>query len=847
REVEFTIELVSCSKPISKAPYCMTPLELQELKEKLHELLDCGFIRPSVSPWGAPVLFIKKKDGSMRLCIDYRELNRVTIQNRYPLPRIDILFIQLQGEKYFSKIDLRSGYHQLRVRYEDIPKTAFRIRYGHYEFLVMPFGLNNSLAVFMDLMNHVFHDYLDKFVVVFIDNILVYSKSKEEYEQHLRIVLGSEVDPAKVKAVTNWPRPKLVTEGVKFEWNDERENDVSKNGLGCVLMQHGNVIAYASRQLKPYEENYPTHDLELAVIVFALKIWRHYLYEESCGIFSDHKSLKYIFTQKELNMRQRRWLELLKDYDANIQYHSGKENVVADVLSRKNYGSMSCLITQSKIVANLNRLAVEIYTEDGKQDEFRLDDHGVLWCGVLFVKKKDGSMRLYIDYRELNRVTIQNRYPLPRIDILFIQLQGEKYFSKIDLRSGYHQLRVRYEDIPKTAFRIRYGHYEFLVMPFGLNNSLAVFMDLMNHVFHDYLDKFVVVFIDNILVYSKSKEEYEQHLRIVLGSEVDPAKVKAVTNWPRPKLVTEGVKFEWNDERENDVSKNGLGCVLMQHGNVIAYASRQLKPYEENYPTHDLELAVIVFALKIWRHYLYEESCGIFSDHKSLKYIFTQKELNMRQRRWLELLKDYDANIQYHSGKENVVADVLSRKNYGSMSCLITQSKIVANLNRLAVEIYTGKIVANLNRLAVEIYTEDGKQDEFQLDDHGVLWCGGRLCVPDDTEIRVALLSDAHSSPLSIHHAGNSCLEVGKYSIDLVTGLPKTLRKHDAIWVVFDRLTKSAHFLPIHEGYFATGNSCLEVGKYSIDLVTGLPKTLRKHDAIWKEIIRLQALMCQLF
>nr|GEZ90536.1 hypothetical protein [Tanacetum cinerariifolium] len=273
-------------------------------------------------------------------------------------------------------------------------------------------------------------------------------------------------------------------------------------------------------------------------------------------------------------------------------------------------------------------------------------------------------------------------------------------------------------------------------MPFGLNNSLAVFMDLMNHVFHDYLDKFVVVFIDNILVYSKSKEEYEQHLRIVLGSEVDPAKVKAVTNWPRPKLVTEGVKFEWNDERENDVSKNGLGCVLMQHGNVIAYASRQLKPYEENYPTHDLELAVIVFALKIWRHYLYEESCGIFSDHKSLKYIFTQKELNMRQRRWLELLKDYDANIQYHSGKENVVADVLSRKNYGSMSCLITQSKIVANLNRLA----------------VEIYTEDGKQDEFQLDDHGVLWCGGRLCVPDDTEIRVALLSDAHSSPLSIHH-----------------------------------------------------------------------------------------------
>ena len=189
RQVEFGIDLIPGANPIARAPYRLAPTEMKELMSQLQELLDKGFIRPSSSPWGDPVLFVKKKDGTMRMCIDYRELNKVTINNRYPLPRIDDLFDQLQGADFFSKIDLRSGYHQVRVKEDDVGKTAFRTRYGHYEFLVMPFGLTNAPAIFMDLMNRVCKPYLDKFVIVFIDDILIYSKSEQEHEDHLRKVL----------------------------------------------------------------------------------------------------------------------------------------------------------------------------------------------------------------------------------------------------------------------------------------------------------------------------------------------------------------------------------------------------------------------------------------------------------------------------------------------------------------------------------------------------------------------------------------------------------------------------------------------------------------------------------
>jgi hypothetical protein len=189
RNVEFTIELQPGMTPISQRPYKMTPKELAELKVQLNELLDKWYIHPSSSPWGCPVLFVKKKDQSLRLCVDYQPLNAVTIKNKYPLLHIDILFDQLASARVFSKVDLRSGYHQIKIYLEDVLKTAFSTRYGLYEYLVMSFRLTNAHAHFMYLMNFVFMLKLDKFVVVFIDDILIYSKSEEEHAQHLRVIL----------------------------------------------------------------------------------------------------------------------------------------------------------------------------------------------------------------------------------------------------------------------------------------------------------------------------------------------------------------------------------------------------------------------------------------------------------------------------------------------------------------------------------------------------------------------------------------------------------------------------------------------------------------------------------
>ncbi|KAH0719580.1 hypothetical protein KY285_015611 [Solanum tuberosum] len=402
REIDFGIDLLPDTQPISIPPYIMAPTELKELKEQLKDLLDKGFIRPSISPWGAPVL----------------KLNRVTINNKYPIPRIDDLFDQLQGASHFSKIDLRSGYHQLRVRDSDIPKTAFKTRYGHYEFVVMSFGLTNAPATFMDLMNRVFKKYLDLFVIVFIDDILIYFRNEEEHISHLRVVLQTLKDRQNLSRFPEDRSSKTMAQTYlcyKYQ---------KFLGFSGILQTRGKVIAYASRKLKEHEKNYPTHDLELVAVVFALKIWRHYLYGVHVDVFTDHKSFKYVFTQKELNLRQRRWLEFLKDYDMSVHYHSGKANVVADALSRLSMGSVAHVEEERKELAK--------------------DVHRLARLGVLLMSISDGG------------VTVQNGAESSLVeevkekqdnDLILLQLKGAVHQHRVEVFSQGGDGVLRYQGI----------------------------------------------------------------------------------------------------------------------------------------------------------------------------------------------------------------------------------------------------------------------------------------------------------------------------------------------------------------------------------------------------------------
>jgi len=432
REVDHRINLLPGSTPPSRPAYRTSPADSAELKKQLDSLIEHGFVIPSTSPYGAPVLFVKKKDGSIRMCVDFRALNKITERNMSGLPRMDELFDRILGAKIFSKLDLRSGYHQIRLHPDDTAKTAFNTRFGHFEFTVLPFGLTNAPATFSTLMQKLFHPYLDEFVVVFLDDVLIYSKNEEEHAVHLRKALdvlrreklygklekceffeksvhflghvisgdGLAVEADKVKAIRDWPTPSgvddvrsflglagfyrrfiehfslkalpltnLTQKSSRFRWGDDEQaafeaikqaashapvlltpdpslpytisTDASGYAVGAVLRQdRGNInglqpVAYMSKKMLDAEKNYAVGEQEQLAIVLALKEWRHYIHGVKCTILTDNRALQYLDTTTDLSKRQIRWAEVLAQYDLKIIYRPGKENLVADALSRR--------------------------------------------------------------------------------------------------------------------------------------------------------------------------------------------------------------------------------------------------------------------------------------------------------------------------------------------------------------------------------------------------------------------------------------------------------------------------------------------------------------------------------
>ncbi|KAK1602128.1 hypothetical protein QYE76_017171 [Lolium multiflorum] len=1298
RGIEHRIDLIPGAPLPNRAAYRTNPEDTKEIQRQIQDLLAKGYVRESLSPCAVPVILVPKPDETQRMCMDCRPINAITVRYRHPIPRLDDMLDELSGATIFSKIDLRSGYHQIRMAIGDEWKTAFKTKLGLYEWLVMPFGLSNAPSTFMRLMNHILRPLIGKSVVVYFDDILIYSKNLEDHVQHVREVLcilrheklfanlpkchfaqnklvflgfvvsanGIEVDSSKVEAIHNWPTPtnvgqvrsfhglagfyrrfvkdfstiacplnELTKKNVPFVWGKaqqkafdelkkrlteapllalpdfsktfEIECDASGLGIGGVLMQNGKPVAYYSEKLDGARLNYPIYDKELYALVRVLEVWQHYLWPKEFVIHSDHESLKYLKSQHNLNKRHAKWVEFIESFPYVIKYKKGKENVVADALSRK----ITLLLTRLEFhilgleeikelypsdvffgpifeKCSIDRGFDDFYLHDGylfkankvcipesslrklllqeshggglmghfgrdktlsmlsthyywprmKRDVERLcnrcttclqakstsnphglprtkhghdsifvvvdrfskmahfipchksDDashiaslffrevvrlHGIpasivsdrdvkfmsyLWkslmakfgvkllfsssshpqtdgqtevvnrslstllrtlvkknlkswedclphaefaynrakhsttlrspfmvvygfepptaldilplplhqrtnmdfderttamkklheetratiqdhvlrqanrlnakkkervfeegdlvwvhlrkerfpqernsklkprgdgpfkvlkrinnnayvidiptskylvsntfnisdlsphhgdeeeqesrttlsqggemilspCAVpvILVPKPDETQRMCMDCRPINAITVRYRHPIPRLDDMLDELSGATIFSKIDLRSGYHQIRMAIGDEWKTAFKTKLGLYEWLVMPFGLSNAPSTFMRLMNHILRPLIGKSVVVYFDDILIYSKNLEDHVQHVREVLcilrheklfanlpkchfaqnklvflgfvvsanGIEVDSSKVEAIHNWPTPtnvgqvrsfhglagfyrrfvkdfstiacplnELTKKNVPFVWGKaqqkafdelkkrlteapllalpdftktfEIECDASGLGIGGVPHAKWNtpVLGFCEK-LDGARLNYPIYDKELYALVRVLEVWQHYLWPKEFVIHSDHESLKYLKSQHNLNKRHAKWVEFIESFPYVIKYKKGKENVVADALSRK----ITLLLTRLEFhILGLEEIK-ELYPSD--AFFGPIFAKCSIDRGF-DDFYLHD-GYLFKANKICIPESS-LRKLLLQESHGGGLMGH------------------------------------------------------------------------------------------------
>ncbi|GJZ22465.1 putative reverse transcriptase domain-containing protein [Tanacetum coccineum] len=487
---------------------------MQELSTQLQELSDRGFIRPSSSPWGAPVLFVKKKDGSFRMCIDYRELNKLTVKNRYPLLRIDDLFDQLQGSRVYSKIDLRSGYHQQRLMDQVTKHNYVQETNDHKRKFDdrRTFTNNNNYQNNRNNNRNRNNDHQPQ-PNRRQESVRAYAVTPTENSREMAL------QKSVLKSKQQCLRKSIHVEGQEYSPRSDVVTGtfLLNQHLARVLFDSGADKSFISISLA-FILNIPpiildtTYGIEMADgnLVGTNTVI------QGCTLILLNQPFEIDLMPIKLSS-----FDVVIGMDWLSKYHA---RIICDekVIHIPIDGETLIIRGAAPVARAPYRLAPSEMQELSDQLQ-ELADRGFIrpstspWgAPVLFVKKKDGSFRMCIDYRELNKLTIKNRYPLPKINDLFDQLQGSSVYSKINLRSGYHQLRVRDEDIPKTAFITRYGHYEFQVMPFGLTNAPAVFMDLMNRVCKPYLDKFVIVFIEDILIYSCNKEEHTDHLRIIL-------------------------------------------------------------------------------------------------------------------------------------------------------------------------------------------------------------------------------------------------------------------------------------------------------------------------------------------